>query len=88
MSNRPTGAKKKWLLYGPSHFTEECKLLKEYTVNYAAQRPHNEKESRSSGNKKRGKTVKFGGATEEVKNMVAHDALIPRKKKGGIRQKS
>ena len=69
------------LLHGPGHSMDECKVLKEYTAKYAAQRSHNEIEARSGGNKKRGKTVKFNGATEEVNRMTDHGASIPRKKK-------
>ena len=72
----------KILLCGPGNSTEECKLLKDYSTKYAAQRPHKE-EAWSEGNKKRGKTVQFGGTIEEVNRMTARDAPIPRKKNGG-----
>ena len=75
------------MLHGPGHSTEECKVLKEYSAKYAVQQPHNEKEACSVGNRKRGKTVKIYGATEEVNNMAAHDAPTGRKKNGKTRQK-
>ena len=63
-SDRPTRGKK-CLLHGPGNSTEECKVLMDYSTKYAVQRPHRE-EARSSGNKKRGKTVLFDGTIEEV----------------------
>ena len=42
------------------------------------QRPHNEREARSGGNKKRGNTFKFEGTAEEVNMMTSHDAPISR----------
>ena len=39
--DRPTGGKK-CLLHCPGHSTEECKVLKDYSTNYATQRPHKE----------------------------------------------
>ena len=62
---------------------EECKVMKDYSANYATQRPHNEREARSGGYKKRCKTIKFDGTTEEVNITTAHDAPIPRKNRGG-----
>ena len=38
--------------------------------------------------KKRGKTVKFDGTTEEVNSMTAHDAPIQRKTRWEINQRS
>ena len=32
---------KKFLLYGPRNYTEECKLLKEQSAKYAVQKPQN-----------------------------------------------
>ena len=72
------------MLHVTRHSTEECKVLEEYSAKYSEKRPHNEKEARSGGNKKYGKTVKFDDSIEDVKNMVAHDAPIPRKKKEKI----
>ena len=46
------------------------------------QRPQKQKEARSGGNKKRGKTVKFKGVEKDVDKMIAHDAPIPSKRKG------
>ena len=36
----PTVVKKTCLSHGPGHSSEECKLLKVYSENYADQRPH------------------------------------------------
>ena len=80
MSDRPTG-ENIFLVHGPRHSTDDCKLLKEYSNNYAVQRDH--KESRSGGNKKRGKSVKFDGETKEVNIMVSHAKSNPKNKKGG-----
>ena len=70
------------MLHGPGHSTEGCKVLKDHSAKYDVQRPPNEREARSGGNKKRGKTIKFDGTTEEVNITTAHDTLIPRKMKG------
>ena len=75
------------MLNGPGHSTEECKVLKDCSAKYAAQRPHNKREARSGGKKKRGNTVKFDGTTEEVNRTTAHDAPIPGKKREKIRQR-
>ena len=80
-SDRPTGAKI-CFVHGPGHSTEDCKVLKEFSKNYAAQRTHKEKEAWSGGNKKRTKTVKFDSQTQEFNTMVYRDAPIPRKKNG------
>ena len=72
----------------PGHSTEECKILKDYYAKYAVQRPHNKRQSHSGGNKKRVMTFKFYGAIEEVNSMTDHDAHIPRKTRGEIRQRS
>ena len=40
-NNRPTGGKT-CLLHGPGHSTEECKVLRDQSAKYAAQRPHKE----------------------------------------------
>ena len=71
------------MLHGPGHSMEECKVLKEYSTKYTAQRPNNEREARSGSNKKCGKIVKFDRTTEEMNLMTAHDAPIPRKIWGG-----
>ena len=42
-----TGEDKTCLLRGPGHYLEECKVLKEYSKKYAAQRPHKNSKSRS-----------------------------------------
>ena len=70
---------KKCLLHVPGHYKEECKVLKEYSEKYTAQRPH--KEACSGGNKNRGKSVESDGKTQEVNSMVCHTEPIPRKKK-------
>ena len=82
-SDRPTGGKT-CFLHVPGNSIEECKLLKDYSTKYVAQHPHNKRESRSGGNKKRGKTVHFDGTTEEVNSMTARGVPIPRKTKGVI----
>ena len=61
MSDQPTGDKT-FLVYGPRHSTEECKVLKEYSKNYNVQRTH--KESRYDGKNKHVKSVKFDGNTQ------------------------
>ena len=70
------------MLHGPGHCIEECKILKDYSTKYAAQRPHDEREAHSGGKKKRGKTVQFDSTTEEVIITTARDAPIPIKTKG------
>ena len=50
LRNRLTGGKT-YLLHGTGHSTKECKVLKENSTKYAAQRPHNERKARSCGNK-------------------------------------
>ena len=52
------------------------------------QRPHNEREARSGGNKKRVSTVNFDGTKEQVNIMTARDAPIPRKTKGKFQAKN
>ena len=69
------------MLHGPGHSTEECKVIQDYSENHIAQQPFKDKQARSGGNK-RGKTVKFEGASEEANVMKYHDEPIPRKKKG------
>ena len=44
-------------------------------------RPFKDTEACSGSNKKRTKTVKFDGATQEVNTMKYHDEPIPKKKK-------
>ena len=51
-------------------------------------RPHNEREARSGGNKKRVSTVNFDGTKEQVNRMTARDAPIPRKRRENFRQRS
>ena len=75
------------MLHGPGQSTEDWKVLKEYSAKYASQRPYNEKESRSGGNKKSGTTVNLDGVTEEVNNMEDHDAPIRRKGREKSRHK-
>ena len=75
------------MLHGPGQSTEDWKVLKEYSAKYASQRPYNEKESRSGGNKNNGNTVKCDGETQEVNTMVSYDEPIPRKKKGYMQKK-
>ena len=76
----PTRAKKTFMLHGPRHSSEECKFLRYYTEKLSAQHTYKDKQALSGGNK-RGKTVKFEGATEEVNIMKSNDEPIPRKKK-------
>ena len=68
------------MLHGPSHSTEECRILKKYFSKYSAQRPHIEREARSGA-------VNFDGTIEEVNSMADHDAPIPCKTRGVIEHK-
>ena len=43
MSKKTTRAEKTCLLHGPGQYSDEYKVLKEYSKNYAAQRPHKDK---------------------------------------------
>ena len=56
-------------------------MLKEYSKRHAAHRPLKDKEHRSIGNKKRAKTVKSDGKTQEVNTVESRDETILRKKK-------
>ena len=58
------------LVHGSGHYTEECKLLNEYSENYAAQGGH--KETRFVGGGKRDNSIKLNGKTQEVNIMVSH----------------
>ena len=62
-----------------------------YSSNTLPSMPHSghttKKQPSPAAIQKRGKTVKFHGATEEVNNMVTDDAPIQREKKGKSRQK-
>ena len=69
------------MLHGPVHTSEECKVLNIYSGEYAAQGPRENKEARSGGNPKRGKTVEFDENTQEVNVVDNHDNPIPRNKK-------
>ena len=75
-SDRPTGDKT-FLVHGPGHSAEECKVLKEYSSKYATQRNH--KESHSSSKKKRGKSVNFNKETQEVNSMEINYKPAPKK---------
>ena len=72
---------KTFLLDGPSHSTEECKVLKEYFVKYSAQQPHIEREARSGA-------VNLGGTIEEVNSIKSHDAHISISTRGESGKKS
>ena len=87
-SDAPAGAKKTRLLHVPGNSPEENKLLKEYTKKRSEKHTYKDKESRSGGNNKRTKTVKFGGATQEVNTMKYHDEPTPKNKKKKRRRKS
>ena len=80
-SDHPT-REKTCLLHGPRHSSEECKVLKVYSENYAAQRPHKSIEACSGGNPKRGKVVEFDDNNQEVNTTENCGDPIPRKKKG------
>ena len=54
-----TTGEKTCLVHGPRKSMSECKVPNGYSKNHAMQRPH--KETRSSGNKKRGKSVNVDG---------------------------
>ena len=75
-----TRAKKTSMLCGPRHTSEECKVLRDYTEKLSTQHTYKDKQACSGGNR-RGKTVKFESAAEEVNIMKLHDEPIPRKKK-------
>ena len=78
----PTVAGKPCLLHGPQHSSEEFKVLKVYSKNYAAQRTYKPTEARSGSKPKRGKALKFDDNNQEVNIMENHGDPIPRKKKG------
>ena len=42
-SNAPTGAKKTYMLHGPRHSSEECKVLKGYSKKQVVQQPFKDK---------------------------------------------
>ena len=81
-SDAPTRAKLKFLMHGLRHNSEECKVLNIYSEKYAAQQPHKNKETGSSGKPKHVKTVEFDENTQEVNVTENCDNPIPRKKKG------
>ena len=69
LSDTPTGSKNKCLFHGPRHTSHECNVLKVYSEKYDAQRPHQNKEARSSGKPQRGKNINFDKNTQEVNVM-------------------
>ena len=78
MSRRP--GQKNCLLHVPIHSSEEYKVLKEYSKNYAAQRPHKDNAAHYGGKTKRDKSVKFDMRVKEEKIMEYCDT-VPKKKK-------
>ena len=76
-SDAPTGAKKTCMLNGPGHSSEECKVLNIYSKKYAAQRPHQNKEARSGGKRKHGKSIEFDDNTQKFNVMENNDDPIP-----------
>ena len=65
------------------HSSEEFKLPKIYSKEYAVQRPHQNKESRSSGKPKRGKSVDFNKNIQEIwTNMMILSKGRKREKNG------
>ena len=81
LRDAPTGVKNTCMLHGPVHSSIDFKFLKEYSEKHVPQQPFKEKEARYGGNK-RGKTIKFERAAEEVNIMKLHDGPTPRNKKG------
>ena len=81
-SKKTTGATHTCLLHGPRHSSWYCKLFKEYSKNYALQRPHNENVAHSGGKIKCGKSIKFNVKYKEVK-IMEHDDSIPNKRERG-----
>ena len=76
-----TDAGKTCFLNGPRHPYEECKVLKDYSKNYAVHQIHKDNKSRSNGNTKRDKSVKFDSKVKEA-NVMEHGNHIPKKNKG------
>ena len=76
------------MLYGPRQSSKECKVLKGCSENHDAQRPFKDKEDRSSGNKKRAKTIRFYDVTQEVNTIKSHGEPIPKYKKEGNQKKN
>ena len=68
--------KKILFLHVPGHSYEECKVLKEYSKNYAAQWPH-----KDNGKTRCGNSVELYRSVKEA-NIMEHDDPIPNKKKG------
>ena len=67
-----------WLLNGPGHPSEDYKVLKEYSKNYAAHNPHKENEACFRGKTKRSKPVDFNGSIKED-NIMEHEYPITKK---------
>ena len=82
LSEKTTGAGKTCLLQGPKYSSEECKVLKYYSKEYAAQRPHKENEAHSFVKTKHNKSFKFNSNVKEY-NFMEHGYPIPKKKKRG-----
>ena len=80
-SDALTGDKKTCMLHGAGNSFEECKVIKIYSESYAAQQPHQNKESRSGGKPKCGKSIEFNENTQEVHVMEKHDDPIRRNEK-------
>ena len=74
-------------MHGPRHTSQECKVLIIYSEKCAAQEPQKEKEARSGGKYKNGKSVEFYRETQVINTMEPHDDPIANKKKGRIRLK-
>ena len=68
------------MLNVPRHSYKECKVIQDYSEKHIAQQTFKDKQAHSGGNK-RGKTVKFEGASEEANVMKYYDEPIPKKKK-------
>ena len=74
------GADKTCLLHGPGNFSEECKVLKDYSKKYAAKRPHKYTESRYVGKKN---VIRLSILTAESSNTTSHNMMLlpPRKRR-------
>ena len=79
LSNRTT-SNKTFLVNSPGHSMEECKVIKEYSKKYAAQRT--DKEARSDGKKKCCESVSFWEKIQKVNTMLSLDSPTPRKIRG------
>ena len=62
-----TNGEKTYLVHGPGHYTNNWKVLKEYSEKYASQQPHKEKEACSAETKSplwlSGSTVRHKSST-------------------------